>query len=221
MALGGDELTHWSLESGTVVLKCNLWNCPQVNATRSLWWLFNIGSVNYLIPSGNKSLPGPMLTHIGHNKLMNKWLTGIKACTSNHIHGFMCHVITHPCSNFNSSLTHLSLVLHIYIEVNLVSIGLDNGLSPIRHQAIIWTNATLLFLRNKLQWNFNQNIKLFIHENASENIVCEMAAILPRGRWVNVSCSNFNSGYVKPMLKLGHGLLITLTRFCGYNLLKP
>ena len=40
-------------------------------------------------------------------------------------------------------------------------------------------------LRNKLQWNFNQNTKLFIHENASEKIVCEMAAILSRGRWVN------------------------------------
>ena len=39
-------------------------------------------------------------------------------------------------------------------------------------------------LRNKLQWNFNQNTKLFIHENASENIVCKMAAILSRGRWV-------------------------------------
>ena len=38
--------------------------------------------------------------------------------------------------------------------------------------------------RNKLQWNFNQNKKLFIHENASENTVCEMAAILSRGRWV-------------------------------------
>ena len=34
---------------------------------------------------------------------------------------------------------------------------------------------------NKLQWNFNQNIKLFIHENASENIICEMAAILSTG----------------------------------------
>ena len=41
-------------------------------------------------------------------------------------------------------------------------------------------------LRNKLQWNFNQNTKLFIHENASENIACEMAAILSRGRWVNI-----------------------------------
>ena len=33
---------------------------------------------------------------------------------------------------------------------------------------------------NKLQWNFNQNIKIFIHENASENIFCKMI----RGRWV-------------------------------------
>ena len=30
--------------------------------------------------------------------------------------------------------------------------------------------------------NFNQDMKLFIHENASEYIVCEMAAILSRGR---------------------------------------
>ena len=40
---------------------------------------------------------------------------------------------------------------------------------------------------NKLQWNFNQNTKLFIHANASEYIVFEMAAILSRGRWVNMS----------------------------------
>ena len=43
-----------------------------------------------------------------------------------------------------------------------------------------------LTLRNKLKWNFNQNTKLFIHENASECIVYEMAAILSWGRWVNV-----------------------------------
>ena len=43
--------------------------------------------------------------------------------------------------------------------------------------------------RNKLQWNFNQNRKLFIHKNASGNIVCEKAAILSRGRWVK-SMSN-------------------------------
>ena len=40
-------------------------------------------------------------------------------------------------------------------------------------------------LMNKFKLNFNQNTKPSIHENASENIVCEKAAILPRGRWVN------------------------------------
>ena len=36
-----------------------------------------------------------------------------------------------------------------------------------------------------------ENTKLFIHENAFENIVCEMAAILSRGRWVKrrLSCN--------------------------------
>ena len=38
---------------------------------------------------------------------------------------------------------------------------------------------------NKLRWNSNQNEKnLFIRENTSENIICDMAAILSRGRWV-------------------------------------
>ena len=35
--------------------------------------------------------------------------------------------------------------------------------------------------RNKLQWNFHPNTKLFIHENASEYVVYEMAAIFSRG----------------------------------------
>ena len=38
---------------------------------------------------------------------------------------------------------------------------------------------------NKFQWKLNQNFNIFIQENAFENIVCEMAAILSRGRWVN------------------------------------
>ena len=40
-------------------------------------------------------------------------------------------------------------------------------------------------LGDKRQWNFKQNTKFFIHENAFENIVCKMVAILSRGRWVN------------------------------------
>ena len=36
-------------------------------------------------------------------------------------------------------------------------------------------------LRNKLQWNFNQNTKLLINEIAFENIVCKMTTIFSRG----------------------------------------
>ena len=39
---------------------------------------------------------------------------------------------------------------------------------------------------------FYQNTKLFIHENASDNIVCGMAAILARRRWVKTA-NNINT----------------------------
>ena len=50
----------------------------------------------------------------------------------------------------------------MYASVNQVDIGSDNSLSK-----------------------FYQNTKPFIHENASENIVCEKVAVWSRGRWVN------------------------------------
>ena len=66
-----------------------------------------------------------------------------------------------------------------------VSIGSDNGLSPIRRLTIIWTNASLLSIKTQ-ERNFSEILQVqtfyLIQENASENIVCEMAAILSRGR---------------------------------------
>ena len=50
------------------------------------------------------------------------------------------------------------------------------------NQCWIIINSTL---RNTLQWNFNQNTHFLIHKNSSENVVCEMAAILSRARRVN------------------------------------
>ena len=40
--------------------------------------------------------------------------------------------------------------------------------------------------RNKLQWNFNRNSNIFIHEIAFENRVCEMASILSRPQCVKL-----------------------------------
>ena len=68
--------------------------------------------------------------------------------------------MTPPCPNFNGSpspdaglantcykvteaLTHWGRVTHTYVG-NLPITGSDNGLSPGRHQANIWTNAGIL-----------------------------------------------------------------------------
>ena len=44
-------------------------------------------------------------------------------------------------------------------------------------------------LRNKLQWNLNQNSNILIQENALESVVCETAAILSRPQWVKLQGS--------------------------------
>ena len=53
-----------------------------------------------------------------------------------------------------SRLTHWGRVTHICVS-KLISIGSDNGLSPGRRQAIIWTNAGLLLI-GSLGTNFNE-----------------------------------------------------------------
>ena len=57
-----------------------------------------------------------------------------------------------------------------------------------QHQAIIWTNAGLLSIL-PLGTKFSEILtetKIFINENASEDIVCEMAAILSMGDELNL-----------------------------------
>ena len=56
-----------------------------------------------------------------------------------------------PLNNF---LTHWGQVMHICV-CNLTIIGSDNGLSPGRRQAIIWTNAGILFI-GPLGTNFSE-----------------------------------------------------------------
>ena len=53
-------------------------------------------------------------------------------------------------------LTHWGLVTHICVD-NLTTIGSDNGLSPDRRQAIIWTNAGILSIE-RLGTNFSEII---------------------------------------------------------------
>ena len=79
-------------------------------------------------------------------------------------------------------LTHWGRVRHICVG-NPTIIGSDNGLSPGRRQAIIWTNAGTP--GNNLQWNLNLNSYIFIRENAFQIVVWKMAAILSLPQCVN------------------------------------
>ena len=71
-------------------------------------------------------------------------------------------------------------------------------------------------LRNKQ--HFNQNIKLLIHVNASENSVCLMVAILSTGRWVKMTDLKFDlnlQGTIELML-VDHDDVIKWKHFPRY-----
>ena len=58
-------------------------------------------------------------------------------------------------------------------DCKIIIIGSDNGLSPDRRQAIIWTNVGISLL-----WNFNRNQCIFIQGNANENVVYQSGSHL-------------------------------------------
>ena len=89
---------------------------------------------------------------------------------------FPCHAVTMHLN----MLIHWGRVTHIFVG-NLAINDSDSGLSPGRLQAFIGTNVEILLSGpNKLQWNFNRNSCIFIHESVIETNLCERAAILSR-----------------------------------------
>ena len=81
-------------------------------------------------------------------------------------------------------LTHWGHVTHICVDT-LTIIGYDNGLSPGRHQAIIWTNAGIL-LTGPLGTNFSENL-IEIHTFSFKKMHLKM----PSGKW-RPFCLSFN-----------------------------
>ena len=73
-------------------------------------------------------------------------------------------------------LTHWGRVTHICVS-KLTIIGSDNGLSPGRRQAIIWTNAGTLLIR-LLEINFSE-ILIKIHTFSFKKIHLNMSS----GKW--------------------------------------
>ena len=86
-------------------------------------------------------------------------------------------------------LTHWGRVTHIYVS-KLTIIGSDNGLSPDRRQAIIWTNAGLLLI-GPLGTNFSEiliEILTFSSKKMRLKVSsAETAAILSRPQYMYVN----------------------------------
>ena len=81
---------------------------------------------------------------------------------------------------YGQLLTHCRRVTHICIsKISITS--WDNGLSPGRHEVIIWTNDEIL-LSGPLRMNPNESV--VIQENPFQN-VWKMAAILSRSHSLN------------------------------------
>ena len=85
----------------------------------------------------------------------------------------------------SQALTHYGWVKYI-CEVNLTIIGSDNGLSPVRRQAIIWT-TTGIFLILPSGKNFHEILikksYIFIKENTFENVVWKLHNITCMHYW--------------------------------------
>ena len=99
-------------------------------------------------------------------------------------------------------LTHWGRATHICVG-KLTIIGSDNGLSPKRHHAIIWTNAGILLIRH-LGTNFSEILirnqtfslkKIYLKMwSAKWRPFClgpqcvKITATSPRGKWVTYAC---------------------------------
>ena len=70
-------------------------------------------------------------------------------------------------------LTHWGRVTHIFVG-NLTSLGPDNGLSPGRHQSIIWSDAGILLI-GPLGTNFSE-ILIDIHTFSFTKMHLKMSA---------------------------------------------
>ena len=96
------------------------------------------------------------------------------------------YLLSRVCTTINvNSSPHSAAYVRRWIGSALLQIMVCRliGTKPLSGQTFRYSQelspGPLVY--KKLQWNFNQNRKLFIRGNASEYIVCEMTAILSRG----------------------------------------
>ena len=102
-------------------------------------------------------------------------------------------------------LTHWGWVTHICvgnIGHHWFRLWLVAWFAPSYYLNQCW-NIVNWTLRNKLQWNFNRNLNILIQGNASQNVVCKMAAILSRPQCVKMAPSHQQMPYLLKV-KISH-----------------
>ena len=89
------------------------------------------------------------------NEAQQTWFIESVNNLSSSTHTCITHCPTNPSTcSINRYLTHRGRATHICVG-KLTTIGSDNGLSPERRQAIIWTNAGILLI-GPLGANFSE-----------------------------------------------------------------
>ena len=182
----------------------------------------SIGSGNGLVPSGDKPLPITwanvepdlwchIISSLGHNELSmscsprihftNDFFIVIQFKNSN-------SVVSPILLSFKFLLTQWGRVAHICIS-KLTIIGSDNGLSPGRRQAIIWTNAGILLIRHS-GTNVSEilsKIHIFIQENELKNVIYKydkMVAILSCPQCIKLLYKILHNDVTTAMLSWRH-----------------
>ena len=133
------------------------WGTHEFGLIHSTVPLVQIWLVAYLVPSLCLNQYWLTVTSI-RNKI--QWNLDKNTCTNMFFQQNVFHQPLHDAANFVHvsmcwiMLTHWGRVTHICVG-KLTIISSDNGLSPGRRQAIIWTNAGILLI-GPLGTNFNE-----------------------------------------------------------------
>ena len=103
------------------------------------------------------------------------WL-GVEQAISHYLNQLQYNLWWHMASPGHGVLTHWGRVTHICVS-DLTNIGSDNGLSPARRQAIIWTNAGILLTGHI--WTKFSEILIKIHTSSFKKMHLKMSS----GKW--------------------------------------
>ena len=91
---------------------------------------------------------------------------------------------------FSHILNHWGRVTHICTDNQTIN-GSDNGLSPGRRQAIIWTNAGILFI-GPLAARETKSSSTFTATNSSSNMICLLQlqdTIQMKSNYTRIDCN--------------------------------